>query len=439
MEKLFDYIASTVDDAELYQKKDNILTIEIKQGKIKAVDGKNVIGLSLRMNKDNRPGSAVSTSLDDLSIVDRAITSSLYKNDDTYLFKSTKAEEVNCYDSDLAEMTAEELIAKGNNLSQRIKVIDDSVTFMITIERTLSEVAMMNTAGLNDCYNKSVLKIAIATMSEAGFVQGSYTETYSKLFEISDEKIKEMIRKHNISNKTFEIESKKMPVVFTGKAMGALMTRLLAGVNGEFIAKGVSPIASKVGEQIAAPCFNVADDGRLSHGFSTMKFDDEGTPTQRTSIIENGILKNILVSVATEEKLEAKATGNSIKKTMFSKEIEDKPAIDSSNFMITPGEFADEEIIKSIEYGILVDTVMGTHTGNIPAGEYALNVSIGYLIEKGKIVGKILDTMVSGNIYEDLFKIESVGKNLELMHVVFYPMGYAPMVKFNDINVVGSK
>ncbi len=124
---------------------------------------------------------------------------------------------------------------------------------------------------------------------------------------------------------------------------------------------------------------------------------------------------------------------------MFSKEIEDKPAIDSSNFMITPGEFADEEIIKSIEYGILVDTVMGTHTGNIPAGEYALNVSIGYLIEKGEIVGKILDTMVSGNIYEDLFKIESVGKNLELMHVVFYPMGYAPMVKFNDINVVGSK
>ncbi len=439
MEKLFDYISSKVDDAELFQKKDNILTIEIKQGKIKAVDGKNVIGLSLRMNKDNKPGSAVSTSLEDLSIVDRAITSSLYKNDDTYLFKSTEAEEVNCYDSDLAEMTAEELIAKGNHLSQRIKAIDDSVTFMITIERTLSEVAMMNTAGLNDCYNKSVLKIAIATMSEAGFIQGSYTKNYSKLFEISDEKLKEILNNHKISNKTFEIESKKMPVVFTGKAMGALMTRLLAGVNGEFIAKGVSPIASKVGEQIAAPCFNVADDGRLSHGFSTMKFDDEGTPTQRTSIIENGILKNVLVSVATEEKLEAKATGNSIKTTMFSKEIEDKPAIDSTNFMITPGELTDEEIIKSIEYGILVDTVMGTHTGNIPAGEYALNVSIGYLIEKGKIVGKILDTMVSGNIYDDLFKIESVGKNLELMHVVFYPMGYAPMVKFNDINVVGSK
>jgi PmbA protein len=161
-------------------------------------------------------------------------------------------------------------------------------------------------------------------------------------------------------------------------------------------------------------------------------------PTKSTSIIENGVLKSFLNSVATVEKVEGPVTGNSQKKTMFSNEIEDQPAIDSTNFMVHPGEMTDEEIIGSVDYGIYVDSVMGTHTGNIPAGEYSLNVGVGYLIKEGKLVGKVVDSMVSGNIYEDLFKVKAIGQKQELMNVVFYPMGYSPMVKFDDINVVGT-
>ncbi len=305
--------------------------------------------------------------------------------------------------------------------------------------RTISEISILNTAGLDDSYNKSQLTVSITTMSEAGFVQAAITESYSKFFEITDELLMDLIHKHQISANIFEVKTVRMPVVFSGRAMGSLMTRLLAGVNGEFIAKGVSPLSNKMGNKVASDILSVTDEGRLSHGFQTMKFDDEGIPTQRTKIIENGVLKNFLVSVSTEEKLDYPATGNAQKKTMFSKEIEDQPAIDSTNFMIEPGVTSDDEIIKGIDYGIYVDSVMGTHTGNIPAGEYALNVGIGYMIKDGKLVGKVVDSMVSGNIYEDLFKVEAVGKKLELMNVVFYPMGYSPMVKFSDINVIGSK
>ncbi|MBI9015092.1 MAG: TldD/PmbA family protein [Clostridiales bacterium] len=439
MRKLFDHICSQVDDAELYIKRDDIISIDIKQGVVKAVDGKNVVGLSLRMNNEGKAGTAVSTSLEDKSIVERAIISSQYQTGDLFNFKHIPSEPVVCFDEVLVRKTSEELILLGKTLNDRIKAIDDTIIFAISVIRTISDVSIINTAGLDDSYNKSQLTISIETMSDAGFVQTSITESYSKFFEISDELLKDLVHKHQISTHVYEVETSRMPVVFSGRAMGSLMTRLLAGVNGEFISKGVSPLENKLGNKVASDILSVTDEGRLSHGFQTMKFDDEGIPTQRTRIIEKGVLKNFMVSVSTEEKLGCSATGNAQKKTMFSKEIEDQPVIDSTNFMIEPGVTSDDEIINGISHGIYVDSVMGTHTGNIPAGEYALNVGIGYLIKDGKLVGKVVDSMVSGNIYEDMFKIEAVGKKLELMNVVFYPMGYSPMVKFSDINVIGSK
>lgn len=438
MKTLFDYIKDKVDDAELYKKTDDIISVEIKQGVVKAVDGKHVEGLSLRMNKDGKSGTAVSTSEDDLSILDRATTSSQYRTGDVFKFDYEPAGEAICYDEKLVNLSSEAVIAMGQELNRRLKAYGEEITFQIAVERTISHVKMMNTKGLDDDYKKSLLSINIATVSETGFIQNSYVESFSKYFELTDEKIKDIVDKHRISNTTFEVKTGRMPVVFSGRAMGALMTRLMAGINGEFISKGVSPIADQLNKNIASEILTVSDQGNLEHGFSTMKFDDEGMPTKSTTIVEKGELKSFLNSVGTVEKVKGSVTGNAQKKTMFSKEIEDQPAIDSTNFMVHPGEMTDEAIIKSIDYGIYVDSVMGTHTGNIPAGEYSLNVSIGYLIKDGRLKGKVLDSMVSGNIYEDLFKIEAIGQALQLMHVVFYPMGYSPMVKFNDINVVGT-
>ena len=439
MKQLFDYINKQVDDAELYKKSDEIISIEIKQGDIKAVDGKNVIGFALRMNKDGKSGTAVSSSLEDKSILDRAITSSKYRTGKPFKFGFAEAENVQCYDSRLAEMSAEELIQMAKSINDRLKKINSGITSQITLVRTISDVEIMNTKGLSDEYKKTHLKVSIMTMSKSGFVQNTYVTAFSSYFEVSNEQLQDIVDKHLISETTYEVETKRMPVVFSGKAMGALMTRLLAGVNGEFISKGVSPISDKKGQMITSDILNITDEGNLPQGFATMKFDDEGTPTSKTVIVENGVLKNYLNSVASSSKVDGPITGNAQKQTMFSKEIENQPIVDSTNFMIHPGETTDKDIIKSIDYGIYVDSVMGTHTGNIPAGEYSLNVSIGYLIKDGKLAGKIVDTMVSGNIYEDLFKVKAVGQKLELMNVVFYPMGYSPMVRFDDINVVGTK
>jgi PmbA protein len=221
--------------------------------------------------------------------------------------------------------------------------------------------------------------------------------------------------------------------------MGSLMTRLLAGVNGGNIIKGVSPLEGKIGQKILPDNITIRDNGRMDYGKGSCPFDDEGCPTNNTVLVENGVLKNYLVGVSEGEKLNMKSTGNSFKRTMYSKDIEDAPSIDSTNFLIEGNNISDEELISGIEKGIYIDFVMGTHTGNIVAGEYSLNIGIGYLIENGKITGKVMDAMVAGNIYEDLMKIQAIGTRTEAMSVVFYTMGYSPAVLIKDLSVVGSK
>lgn len=438
MKQLFNYIISKVDDAELFVKSEEIVSIAIKQGKVQAVDGKDVLGVALRMNKDGKTGSAVSTSLEDLSIVDRAIISSEYQGDKTTTFKFEESEEVNCYSKDLYEMSVEKLIEEGFRIHDKIKSIDPSIIFNISIEKSFEQVKMMNTAGLNDDYRKTLYTISVMTMSEGGFRQVGITNSETSFFNVTDDALINLVKKHNISNTKVKIKSGKMPVIYGGNAFGGLLTRLLAGVNGELIAKGISPLHNKLETKIASDIFTVYDDGTYGIGCNAYKFDDEGTPAQKTVVIEKGILKNFLVSRSVEDQLKARATGNARKKAMFTKDIENMPAVDSSNFLVEPVS-PDDEIIGRVDYGIYVDSLMGIHTGNIPAGEYSLNVGTGYLIENGKLTAKIVDVMVSGNIYEDFLKIDAVGTSRELMQIIFYPMGYSPMVKINDVNVVGSK
>ncbi len=106
--------------------------------------------------------------------------------------------------------------------------------------------------------------------------------------------------------------------------------------------------------------------------------------------------------------------------------------------MIVEGNcISDEGLIRSIKRGLLITGVMGAHTGNIIQGEFSLNVSSGFLIEDGKMVGKVKGAMIAGNIYELFNDIEAIGTELEPMRGIFYHLGYSPMVKFGGVNIVG--
>jgi len=216
-----------------------------------------------------------------------------------------------------------------------------------------------------------------------------------------------------------------------------MMLRVLGGVNGGNVIKHISPVENKLGEKVFSENITIRDDATYAYGVNTMAFDDEGTTAQNTVIYEKGILKNYLMSQSHAKKLNGKPTGNAIKRALFSKEIEDAPTVFETNLIVEGNRIPDEALLKGIKRGLLITGVMGAHTGNIIQGEFSLNVSSGFLIEEGKLVGKVKGAMIAGNIY-DMFKdIEAIGTALEPMRGIFYHMGYSPMVKFGGVNIVG--
>jgi len=155
-------------------------------------------------------------------------------------------------------------------------------------------------------------------------------------------------------------------------------------------------------------------------------FDDEGTVTSKVMLIENGVLQSFYFDRKTAKKMGTKSTGNG-----YCREISRLPKPDVRNFTIEAGALTIEQMIKSIDKGVIVPSVLGAHSGNIPNGDFSVGLSPGIYVENGEIVGHVNDSMVAGNIYDVLNKVIAIENEKHLAS-----MGCFPAVLFDNINVV---
>lgn len=432
-------VALESEGGEIYKRGIEKTSISMNSGKVQQVDGKKTEEIALRIIKDNSMGTAVSTSIEDESIIERALISSRYQKSEPITFSSSSPSKVQCFDDRVERLSSEELVSEAKRINDIIYRIDPSIMTKIEAEKRVENIHIMNTAGFDHSYRKTNYSVGFYTKTQKGFVEVDCGLESAAFKDISEEQIMKVIKKHHVSQNRVSVKTGRMPIIFSGQAFGALMMRLLSGVNGSNIVKGISPLQGRIGEKIMADGITVRDNGILEYGFGTCPFDDEGVPTSNTVIVEDGVLKNYLIDTSDGKKLGIKSTGNSFRGTMFSKDIEDSPAIGSTNLVIEGKGIPDYELINSVDKGIYIDSVMGQHSGNIPAGEYSLNVGCGFLIENGKFTGKVMNAMVAGNIYEDLNKIMALGTEKENMAAIFYNIGYSPAVLFSDLNVIGDK
>lgn len=437
MKQLLERALKISDSAEVYYREIFSTSVSIKMGKMKNIESEKKTEISLRIVKDGNMGTSVATSLDDETLIERALISLQNQKSEPNEFPNEPMGEVYCSSDEVKQLTTEELIQLAFETSDRIKSIAPNVATGVGVSKVVKTVRLMNSAGFDDSYEYTNLSLGMATMNEQGFSSAFKEYSGGKIPTIRDQDIEKLIKMHTIGQNTVTLNNERMPVVFSGNAMGALMLRVLGGVHGGNVNKDVSPLKGKLGEKLFSDKITIRDDGGMPYGCNSAKFDDEGTRMRNTVLYDKGVLTNYLMSIGQASKLGMVPTGNAIKRTLFSKEIEDSPSVYDTNLVIEGDNVPDEEIIKGIKRGLLITGVMGAHTGNINQGEFSLNISSGYLIENGELVGKAKGSMIAGNIY-DLFKnIEAIGSEYEAMRSIFYHMGYSPMVHFSEVNIIG--
>ena len=178
-------------------------------------------------------------------------------------------------------------------------------------------------------------------------------------------------------------------------------------LEAEAVARNMSQFSGKLGQQIASAKVTAIDDGTIPNAWGSVNFDDEGVPTQRKVLIENGILKSYMVDKLNGRRMGLPANGSSRRQS-----YEYAPTSRMTNTFIAPGDSSDEEIIASMDYGLYAKK-MGGGSVNPVTGEFNFSVSEGYMVRGGKICEPVRGGSLIGKGSEILMEIDMVGKNLD--------------------------
>lgn len=200
-----------------------------------------------------------------------------------------------------------------------------------------------------------------------------------------------------------------MPVVMAGGFGGVVFHEACGhSLEATSVGIGVSEFCGKLGQQIASPIVTAIDDGTLVNNWGQIHVDDEGTPSQRTVLIENGILKSYMVDRLGSRRMNHPITGSSRRESYAY-----APTSRMRSTFIAPGNDSNEEIIASMGDGLYARK-MGGGSVNPATGEFNFSVAEAYLVRNGKIAQPVRGASLIGRGSEILMKIDRVGKELEL-------------------------
>jgi TldD protein len=180
------------------------------------------------------------------------------------------------------------------------------------------------------------------------------------------------------------------------------------GLEGDFNRKGSSAFAGRLGERVAAPLCTVVDDGTLTDRRGSLTVDDEGTPTQRTVLIENGVLKGYLQDKLNARLMKTVSTGNGRRQS-----YSHLPLPRMTNTFLLPGPHDPREIVASVERGLYAVNFGGGQV-DITSGKFVFSATEAYLIEKGRLTRPVRGATLIGNGPEVMTAVSMVGNDLAL-------------------------
>ena len=203
--------------------------------------------------------------------------------------------------------------------------------------------------------------------------------------------------------------SGNFPVVIDNAFGGVIFHEACGhGLESHAVSRGASVFAGKLGEKIASPLVTAYDDGTLPNTWGSVNIDDEGMPTQKNLLIENGVLKGYLIDKLGGRKMNMAPTGSGRRQSYLY-----APTSRMNNTFIAPGKSTPEEIIASTELGIYAKHLDGGSV-NPATSDYNFSISEGYMIRDGKIAEPIKGAALIGKGIDTLKKIDMVGNNLDL-------------------------
>lgn len=405
-----------IEDMEVYVVEKSSTKFKIYKGELENQNISKEKALSLRGVYNGKMGYSYTEKLTEDSI-DELISNLIQYaqcNEREYverlsghvkIERKDRANRLNQYDDEKKISFLKSIEKMAYSMDERVYLVQTC-----NYEEYENTVYIKNTKGLElkDSYGAAIISLFVVAKDNDDTQTGYSHRVIDDLLEedktaLVDEAVKDAVNMLGASS----IPSGNYKVILRNNVAADLFGTMVPVFLANMVQENMSLMKGKIGEQVGSDLLNIVEDPFLKRGIINRMFDDEGTPTFTKHIIKNGILKTILHNNKTAEKDGIKSTGNGFR-TSHKSTIGVMP----TNMYIEMGNNTLEEMIRSIDTGVLITDIQGLHAGiNTVSGEISLS-SNGYYIEDGKITKPVNQITIAGNFYDMIKRIEALGDDI---------------------------
>ncbi len=412
MENILDRAKKKADAAELYILTSSSTPVQFETNRLKHIESRESTVLALRVIKNGRIGYAVTTGTGGgEGLVDAAVETAEFGQPAKFEFaRMAVYPAIPVFDPEAELVTLQHMIHTGNDLIMRILRHTPGIQCSGSVSKGTGQLRIINTNGGDVTYRSTSFGFSVEGTLVRGTDMLFVGDSESSCHPIAsvDAVANTVITQLERAKETAAVATKTMPVIFTPDGVAsALVTPLMSAFNGKVVYQGASPLGGRIGETVFDTRLNLTDDPTIPFRPASRPCDDEGVPSQRTPLIENGVVKNFLYDLQTAGLAGAKSTGNG------ERGRGSLPSPSPSAFVITPGNTGFDDMVRDVKEGLLVENLMGAEQGNILNGDFSGNVLLGYKIENGRVAGRVKNTMVAGNVYKMLKDIGAIGNDVK--------------------------
>jgi PmbA protein len=407
MEQILARARKAAGEAEVFRVSSEETQVRFEANRLKQLQSSQTTSVALRIIKDGRIGYATTTGTGDArELVRDAVETAAFGTEARFqLPDNTKYPAVDIFDPAVASVPIKEMVRLGEEMIAAVTRHTPGIMCEAGASRSVITVRIINSRGGSAEYRKSFFSLDI----EGNLIEENdmlfVGESESSCRPLSDPgKVTDLVlRQLDLAKNRARAPTKQLPVVFTPNGVTALILPLMSALNGKMVLEGASPIGAKLGKLVFDKRFSLRDDPTIEYRPGSRPCDDEGVPSQRTPLVDKGIVAGFLYDLQTAALAGKKSTGNG------SRNRGSLPAPAPSALIVTPGDTTFDDMVGDIKEGLVIEQLMGAEQGNILGGDFSGNVLLGFKVENGKIVGRVKDTMVSGNVYKILKDIAAIG------------------------------
>ena len=246
---------------------------------------------------------------------------------------------------------------------------------------------------------------------ESGYAGGGGRYSYAELFAGGrpEKWAREALRQALVNLEAIDAPAGTMPVVLGSGWPGVLLHEAVGhGLEGDFNRKGTSTYAGRIGQRVASPGVTIVDDGTLEGRRGSLNVDDEGTPTNCTTLIEDGVLVGYMQDTLNARLMGMAPTGNGRRESFAH-----LPMPRMTNTYMRAGTHDPEEMIRSVKRGLYAVNFGGGQV-DITSGKYVFSATEAYMIEDGKVTAPVKGATLIGNGPETMQRVKMIGHDLAL-------------------------